>query len=62
MRPGNQVLGRAKNEILDQEQINFVLVSGKFFRLAKMALHEKAEAVLTGHGRGDEEMPKMDSL
>ena len=59
---GNQILRGAKNEILDNEQINFVPVGGKFFRLTKMAQKKKAESVLTRHGRGSEEMPEMDSL
>ena len=59
---GNQILRGAKNEILNQEQINLVPVGRKFFRLTKMALQKKAEAVFPRHGRGDEEMAKVDRL
>jgi len=60
--PCNQILRGAKNEILNEEQINFVPVGWKFFRLAEMALQKKTEAILTRHGRGGKEMPKVDSL
>ena len=59
---GNQALRGAKNEILNQEQIDLVPVGWKFFRLTKMALQKKAEAVLTRHGGGGEELPKVDRL
>jgi len=59
---GNQFLGGAKNEILNEKQINLVPVGRKFYRLTKMALQKKAESVLTRHGRGDQEMTKVDSL
>ncbi len=39
---GNQFLGGAKNEILNEKQINLVPVGLKFYRLTKMALQKKA--------------------
>jgi hypothetical protein len=59
---GNQVLGSAKDEILNQEQINLVPVGRKLFRLVQVALQKEAQSFHARHSGGDEEMPKVDGL